>query len=307
MAWELDDYVTSLAARSAHTRRAYAHDAREFVAWAERGGCPEPEHLDRRTLRRYLAYLDTRRLGRTTIARKAAGVRAYIRWLTQRGLATTDAHRHMSTPKGTVRLPRPPRRSEAVALLDRAAEASDAAEIAQPGVADRRAAALAKRDLAVLELLYGAGLRVSECCALRPPDVDLRRAHVTVLGKGSKVRRVPLGEPALDAIAAYLHDGRPALATLGSPPDALFLNTRGRRLGPRDARRILERHPLPDGRVLHPHAFRHAFATHLLEGGADLRVVQELLGHADLSTTQVYTHVTRDRLRSVYEQAHPRA
>ena len=166
--------------------------------------------------------------------------------------------------------------------------------------------AVALRDLAVLELLYGAGLRVSECCGLDIGDVDLRQRTVTVLGKGSKIRRLPLGEPAVDAVRAWLREGRPELESR-LPGGAVFLNRRGRRLGPRDARRILERHPLPDGRTLHPHALRHAYATHLLEGGADLRTVQELLGHADLATTQIYTHVTRDRLRAVYEQTHPRA
>ena len=157
----------------------------------------------------------------------------------------------------------------------------------------------------MLELLYGAGLRVSECCGLDLGDVDLRHRTVTVLGKGSKIRRLPLGDPACDAVSDYLRDARSAL--VHDATNALFVNARGHRLTPRDARRILDRFPLPDGRTLHPHALRHAFATHLLEGGADLRAVQELLGHADVGTTQVYTHVTRDRLRSVYQQTHPRA
>jgi integrase/recombinase XerC len=161
------------------------------------------------------------------------------------------------------------------------------------------------RDLAVLELLYGSGLRVSECCGLDVGDVDLRRRSVTVLGKGSKVRRLPLGDPARAAVSDYLRRGRAALVS--EPTEALFVNTRGRRLTPRDARRIVARFPLPDGRTVHPHALRHAFATHLLDGGADLRAVQELLGHADVGTTQIYTHVTRDRLRNVYLQTHPRA
>ena len=130
---------------------------------------------------------------------------------------------------------------------------------------------------------------------------------ITVLGKGAKVRRLPLGEPAVDAVSAWLEDGRSALVGPETPRDAIFLNRRGRRLSPRDARRILDRHPMPDGRTLHPHALRHAYATHLLEGGADLRTVQELLGHADLATTQIYTHLTRERLRAVYEATHPRA
>jgi len=154
-------------------------------------------------------------------------------------------------------------------------------------------------------LLYGAGLRVSECCGLDVGSVDLRRNTVTVLGKGSKVRRLPLGRPACHAVETYLADARPALVREDTP--ALFVNARGHRMTPRDARRVLARHPLDDGRTLHPHALRHAYATHLLEGGADLRAVQELLGHADVGTTQVYTHVTRDRLWSVYERTHPRA
>src|SRR5262249_52025499 len=159
------------------------------------------------------------------------------------------------------------------------------------------------RDVALLELLYGAGLRVSELCGLDVDAVDLRKATVTVLGKGSKVRRLPLGDPAREAVSAYLRNARPALLTERTA--ALFVNARGRRMTPRDVRRVLVRHPLSDGRTLHPHSLRHAYATHLLEGGADLRVVQELLGHADVGTTQVYTHVTRDRLRSVYERTHP--
>jgi integrase/recombinase XerC len=170
-----------------------------------------------------------------------------------------------------------------------------------------REIARALRDHALLELLYGAGLRISEACALRLDDVDLRAATVTVTGKGEKVRRVPIGAPAAEALDRYLSDGRSALAGDASPAGIVFLNLVGRPLSPRDARRVLARFTLPDGRSLHPHAFRHAFATHMLEGGADLRVVQELLGHADLATTQVYTHVTRDRLRQVYAQAHPRA
>jgi integrase/recombinase XerC len=168
-------------------------------------------------------------------------------------------------------------------------------------------AAVARRDLALLEVLYGTGLRVSECAGLDRDDVDLDRRMVTVLGKGAKVRRVPLGDPARDALAEWIRRGRPVLAGPDSPPAAVFLNRRGGRIGPRDVRRVLSAHPLPDGRTLHPHALRHAYATHLLEGGADLRTVQELLGHADLATTQIYTHLTRERLRAVYESTHPRA
>jgi integrase/recombinase XerC len=298
MSWSVEPFTQSLTRASPHTRRAYEHDVREFVTWAERGGCVAPERLDHRVLRRYLAYLTTRGLARATIARKAASVRAYARFLRRHGVIATDPGRFLRAPKGGRRLPRMPRRDEACDLLDGIGKRGEDTDVAVDPVSTR--------DLAVLELLYGAGLRVSECCGLREADVDLRRRTVTVVGKGSKVRRLPLGEPALAAVRDYLGAGRPALVRAESP-DRLFLNRLGRVLTPRDARRILERNPLPDGRYLHPHALRHAYATHLLEGGADLRAVQELLGHADLSTTQVYTHVTRDRLRSVYERTHPRA
>jgi integrase/recombinase XerC len=288
MSWTVEPFMQSLTRSSPHTRRAYEHDVREFVTWAERGGCPSPDGLDHRVLRRYLAYLTTRGLARATIARKAAAVRAYARFLRRHGVIATDPGRFLRAPKGGSRLPRVPRIDEASDLLDHVTDTS------------------ATLDAAVLELLYGAGLRVSECCGLREADVDLKHRTVTVLGKGTKVRRLPLGDPALAAVREYLRSGRPALVRPESP-DRLFLNRLGRALTPRDARRVLERNPLPDGRVLHPHSLRHAYATHLLEGGADLRAVQELLGHADLSTTQVYTHITRDRLRSVYERTHPRA
>ncbi len=308
--WRSDDFAASLVALSPHTREAYEHDVVEFVTWAERGGCAGPGALDHRCLRRYLAYLDTRGFARSSIARKAAALRAYLRYLKRHGVVDHDVGRSLRAPKGANRLPRVIRSDEANDLLD-AAQGSrdrrDAATAAPGGVDDPVATAVVLRDLAVLEVLYGAGLRVAECCGLRVADCDLARGLVTVLGKGSKVRRVPVGAPALEAVADWLARGRPTLVTADSPPDAVFLNRRGRSLTPRDARRVLERHPLPDGRALHPHALRHAYATHLLEGGADLRAVQELLGHADLATTQIYTHVTHDRLRAVYEATHPRA
>jgi integrase/recombinase XerC len=299
--WRADEFAASLAGRSAHTRAAYEHDVVEFVAWADRGGCPSPPALDHRTLRRYLAYLDTRGFARASISRKAAALRSYLRFLKRHGVIEQDPGRSLRAPKGAGRLPRVIRSEEAVDLLDAASAAVG------EGDDDPVVVAVVLRDLAVLEVLYGAGLRVAECCGLRVADCDLDRGLVTVVGKGAKIRRVPIGAPAVDALVAWLARGRPALVRPTSPADAVFLNRRGQQLSPRDARRILERHPLPDGRALHPHALRHAYATHLLEGGADLRAVQELLGHADLATTQIYTHVTRDRLRAVYEATHPRA
>ena len=282
--WDVDAFVASLTGSSPHTRKAYESDLRQFVAWAERGGAPDPQSVDHLALRRYLAYLTTRGMARPTIARKAAALRAFFGWLRKRGVVTADPTRNLRTPRGDRRLPRVPKAAEVATLL---------AETAPPGGADGGGveAAVALRDAAVLEVLYGAGVRISELCGLGPSDVDLRGGMVTVLGKRSKIRRVPLGEVAIAA----------------SPPDALFLNRRGRRLTPRDARRILERRLLSDGRAISPHTLRHAYATHLLEGGADLRAVQELLGHADVATTQLYTHLTKDRLRAVYDATHPRA
>jgi integrase/recombinase XerC len=288
-------FEASLTARSDHTRRAYGHDAREFVAWCERGGCPDAADLDHRVVRRYLGYLQTRGFARSSIARKAASVRAYTRYLHRTGVLSRDVAAALESPKGRQRLPRLPKERETIAMLDAAA--------AQTRSDDPRAL----RDHALLELLYGAGLRVSECCALEVGDVDRKNSTVTVLGKGAKVRRLPLGEPARVAVERYLTAARPALVAGAAATNALLINGRGRRLTPRDARRVLDRHPLPDGRRLHPHALRHAYATHLLDGGADLRSVQELLGHADVGTTQIYTHVTRDRLRSVFIRTHPRA
>lgn len=296
---DADGFVLALTSLSENTRRAYAHDAREFVQWCERGGCPDPSELDHRALRRYLAYLQTRGFSRSSTARKAASVRAYLRHLRRRGVLARDVASAVQAPKGARRLPRMPRKKEAAALLDDLVD--------EAGADDPRAL----RDLAIVELLYGAGLRVSECCGLDVGDVDLRKHTVTALGKGAKVRRLPLGDPACSAVAAYLRAGRtPGIGGLQPSVEAgnaLFVNARGRRMTPRDVRRVLDRHPLADGRSLHPHALRHAYATHLLEGGADLRAVQELLGHADVGTTQIYTHVTRERMRAVYERTHPRA
>jgi integrase/recombinase XerC len=305
VSWGVDDFLASLSAYSPHTRRAYEHDVREFVAWAERGGCPDPADADRRVLRRYLAYLSTRGFARRSIARKIAAVRAYLRHLHRAGALAVDPGRALRTPKGEARLPRVPASEQTAALLDAAAAR---VEPRLPGEGDDPVAgALARRDLAILEVLYGAGLRVSECCGLRVPDCDLDRGLLTVLGKGSKIRRVPVGVPARDAIADWLARGRPVIARVESPPDVVFLTRRGRRCSPREVHRVVAAHPLDDGRRMHPHVLRHAYATHLLEGGADLRAVQELLGHADLATTQIYTHLTRDRLQAVYDATHPRA
>jgi integrase/recombinase XerC len=266
-----------------------------FIEWAARGGTAAPAAVDRMLLRRYLAFLATRRYARASVARKAAALRAYFSWCRRRGLVEADPARGLSAPKATGRLPRVLSHGELDRLLDGGQKTTDD---------DPRSVALELRDRAVLELLYAAGLRVAELCGLDRGGVDLQGPTVTVIGKGDKERQVPVHDRAARALAEWLREGWPQLARPESPRAAVFLNSVGHRLGPRDVRRIIDRRsPVPT----HPHALRHSFATHLLDGGADLRVVQELLGHSSLQTTQVYTHVSKERLVSVYRGTHPRA
>jgi len=291
--WWLDDFEQSLTDLAASSVVAYRRDIAAFVTWATRADLPGPEAVTRLVLRRYLGYLATRRYARTTVARKGAALRRYFTWLRRTGHIPTDPSIRLSLPAGPSRLPRVLGAADLDVLLDHplAKVRDDPLEVRL-------------RDTAVLELLYGSGLRVAELCGLGAGDVDLGRRLVTVWGKGSKQRQVPLGQPAADAVEEWLHRGRERMATADTPAGALFLNRRGGRLGPRDVRRLLDRRA---GSPTHPHALRHSFATHLLDGGADLRVVQELLGHASLQTTQVYTHVSKEHLRAIYETTHPRA
>jgi integrase/recombinase XerC len=299
--WALEDFSSSLAGRAAATRRAYLADVSGFVDWAERAEVSGPKDVDRLFLRRYLAYLSTRRYARSSIARKAAALRCYFSWLSGAGAVKVDPARRLSAHSGNSKLPRVLDRGEVADLLD----SSPAKRTVASGTGPKDlAGAIALRDLAVLELLYACGLRVSELCGLDVGDLDLESLTVTVVGKGNKQRRVPMHERCADTLAAWLNGPKNALASEDTPPAAVFLNRRGGRLGTRDVRRIVDRcSPSP----AHPHALRHSFATHLLDGGADLRVVQELLGHASLSTTQVYTHVSKERLLAVHGATHPRA
>jgi integrase/recombinase XerC len=291
--WGEDRFAASLTSVSPRTVEAYRRDLAGFVTWAGRLGVDGPTEVDRTTLRRYVAYLTTRRYARRSIARKASALRRYFGWAARTGLVPTDPAAGLSVPTGDGRLPRVLRQDELTVLLD-----DPPSRIADD------APAIRSRDDAVLELLYGSGLRVSELCELTIDDLDLDRGRATVWGKGSKQRMVPLSPPSVRALGEWLRRWRHELVAAGSPADAVFLNLRGNRLGPRDVRRLLDRRaPAPT----HPHALRHTYATHLLDGGADLRAVQELLGHADLSTTQRYTHVSRERLRAVYDASHPRA
>ncbi len=293
MSWRHDDFVASLTDTAPATIQAYTRDVASFVGWAERGGITDPAAVTRLVLRRYLAYLTTRRYARATVARKASALRRYFAWLCRMGVIDKDPSIRLAAPSRSSRLPQVLGRAELEVLLDD-----------PPARVDHDLEAIRLRDDAVLELLYGSGLRVAELCGLRTGDVDLVRRTATVWGKGSRQRQVPVSKPAAEAVRAWTSRGRAALVGPDTPADALFLNRRGRALGPRDVRRLLDHRSLSP---THPHALRHTFATHLLDGGADLRVVQELLGHSSLQTTQIYTHVSNERLRAAYRHAHPRA
>lgn len=264
------------ASLSEATRRAYAADLRTFARWLEDRELGLDD-VDARVLAEWVGDLGRgqRRLAPATIARRLASVRSCLRY-TLGPARVPDA---ALAPRRPRRLPEAPKAAEVEALLGQV-------EASSP---------LALRNRALLELLYSAGLRSAEAVGLDLGDVDFDREAVHVRGKGGKERVLPLGEEAAYQLARYLRDGRPALAR--GAVDALFLSARGRRLDTSAVRRILR----------HPHRLRHAFATHLLEGGADLRVIQELLGHASLSTTQVYSHVDAHRLRRVYDRSHPRS
>jgi integrase/recombinase XerC len=301
--WELTAFHRSLGGLSSATVRAYTSDLDAFTSWAERGGAHGPADVDRIVLRRYLAYLATRRYAKATIARKAAAVRTYFSWCHRRGLIAGDPSARLSAPRPASRLPRVLGRTELQGLLEPDGTAPDGTA-PEPLTPTPVSLAMRLRDDAVLELLYGSGLRVAELCGLDLGRLDVGRRLVVVIGKGNKERQVLMHARCAEAVSQWADEGLSVLAKPSSPPEALFLNQRGNRLGPRDVRRILDRRsPVPT----HPHALRHTFATHLLDGGADLRVVQELLGHASLQTTQVYTHVSKERLLTVYEGTHPRA
>jgi integrase/recombinase XerC len=293
MAWDLDSFAGSLTGVAPATVAAYRSDVDGFVTWAGRSGTAGPADVDRLLLRRYLASLATLGRAKRSIARKASALRRYFSWCQRTGRAPTNPAERLTALPGPSRLPRVLSAGDALALMDDV-----------PVRAGDDPPAIRLRDDAVLELLYGSGLRVGELCGLDIDAVDVEGGVVTVWGKGGKQRQVPISPPAAAAVRRWLEEGRRELARPSSPVAALLLNRAGSRLSARDARRIVDhRSPAP----LHPHALRHSFATHLLDNGADLRVVQELLGHASLQTTQVYTHVSKERLLLTHERTHPRA
>ncbi|WP_205474329.1 tyrosine recombinase XerC [Nocardioides sp. SYSU D00038] len=299
MARVLGDYERHLASErdlTAHTVRAYLGDVAGMLDHAARLGHTGVDTLDLRSLRSWLAKQQSLGRSRTTLARRATAARVFTAWLARSGRMPHDVGASLGSPRAHRTLP-PVLRADEAADLIRAATA-----LADDG------SPVGLRDVAMLELLYATGIRVGELVGLDVDDVDRGRNVVRVLGKGRKERTVPFGAPAAAALDAWLETGRPRLRTEGAGA-ALFLGARGRRIDPRAVRELVHRRiaEVPGAPDIGPHGLRHTAATHLLEGGADLRSVQELLGHASLATTQLYTHVTTDRLRRAYQQAHPRA
>lgn len=278
--------------RSPHTVRAYVSDVSGLIDDAQARGAVTPADLDLVLLRAWLASLHAAGQARATIARRAASARAFTAWCRRRGLIETDPGARLASPQVNKRLPTVLDADQARAVMEHAAVAADDGD--PVGI----------RDRCIVELLYATGIRVAELCSIDVDDLDMDARTVRVVGKGDKERVVPFGVPARDALRDWLAV-RHRLATSGPP---LFVGRRGGRIDPRTVRSSVERLTGQAGVPrLAPHGLRHTAATHVLEGGADLRAVQELLGHANLATTQRYTHVSVERLRSTFTQAHPRA
>ncbi len=297
-----DRYLDVELGRSAATRRAYRTDLDGLAAHAGRMRRERLDTLDLGVLRSWLAAQRSRGASPATLGRRASAARSFTAWAARRGLLATDVGARLETPRRPHTLPRVLQPQQAAAVLAPAAPSSP------PDSGDPAETAMRLRDRLVVEVLYSSALRVSELCGLDLTDVDDSRRLLRVVGKGDRERRVPYGVPAAAALEAWLTRGRPEFADAGSGA-ALLLGRRGRRLDPRAARRAVHAAmaAVPGTPDLAPHGLRHSAATHMLEGGADLRSIQELLGHATLATTQLYTHVTAERLRVSYERAHPRA
>jgi integrase/recombinase XerC len=288
------EYLAAERNRSVHTVRAYVGDVTSLLDHAVRMGIPEPAGLTTAVLRSWLARLRSSGGARATLARRAAAARTFTAWGRREGWLDRDAGASLASPKPQRPLPGVLRADQAVALATAPAR-------------QRQPDALDLRDALILEMLYGSGLRVSELCGLDVDDVDHARRVVRVRGKGDRERTVPYGLPVVGRLDEWLTYGRPRLVTVESGA-SLLLGARGGRLNPTTARQVVADWASAAGLAhVSPHTLRHSAATHMLEGGADLRSVQELLGHASLASTQIYTHVSRERVRRVYEQAHPRA
>ncbi|ASY25281.1 integrase/recombinase XerC [Candidatus Planktophila lacus] len=290
-------YLESERNLSAHTIRAYLGDLDSFFEHLEKLDITDFSKLELSHIRSWLANQQVKGGARTTLSRRAVSIRLFTKWATKKGYLAKDVGATLATPKGARTLP------EVLNIAD--------AGLAMDALATRVAdedGPLSKRDCAMVEVLYASGARVSELCGLDLQDIDYERNTIRVIGKGNKERTIPLGNPAMRALVAWLKEGRPSLA--GDKSDrAVFLGARGKRIDQRTVRTVVYQalQALEGAVKLGPHALRHSAATHLLEGGADLRTVQEILGHASLATTQIYTHVSTERLQKAFKQAHPRA
>jgi integrase/recombinase XerC len=282
---------------SVHTVRAYMGDLDSFFEHLERIDLSDFASLELSHIRSWLANQQVKGGARTTLSRRATSIRLFTKWATKKGYLVKDIGATLATPKGSRTLP------DVLTVAD-ASLAMDAMA-ARVGEED---GPISKRDAAMLEILYASGARVSELCGLDLEDIDYARQTIRVLGKGNKERTIPIGNPAMRALELWLKDGREMLA--GTKADrAVFLGARGKRIDQRTVRTMVYHAlaALEGVEQMGPHALRHSAATHLLEGGADLRTVQEILGHASLATTQIYTHVSTERLQKAFKQAHPRA
>ncbi|RLP85247.1 MULTISPECIES: tyrosine recombinase XerC [unclassified Micromonospora] len=302
----VDDFAEHLSRvrnRSAHTVRAYVTDLVSLLDHAVRMGCVDLAELDLSVLRSWLARQRTTGAARTSLARRAASARAFSAWAHRAGLLAADVGAALASPRAHRELPTVLRADQAAALVDAPTRLPPTSTPTESTTAE----AVPLRDRVLLELLYATGVRISEACGLDVGDVDHGRRVIRVFGKGGRERSVPYGVPAQRALDDWLRRGRPALVGARSG-DALLLGARGGRLNPTTARQIIGGYAEATGLPrTSPHGLRHSAATHLLEGGADLRAVQELLGHSSLASTQIYTHVSVERLRAAYRQAHPRA
>jgi site-specific recombinase XerD len=294
-AWKIDEFIGSMTAASINTTSAYASDVKQFEEWISRLKIDTPQLVTRDLVRQYISFLTTSQKAKRSVTRKLAAIRRYFAWHIRNGTLKTDPTTGVRTPSGTGRLPKVLTKDQLNALLS----------CSNPDVPEWKSS----RDTALIELLYGSGLRVSEVCSIDIDSINDRNNTVIVMGKGSKQRQIPVSDPSVLAVKHWLKFRNEVVSNVvvtseNRDSTALFLNARGLRLAPRDVRRIIDERALTP---THPHALRHTYATHLLDNGADLRAVQELLGHSDVATTQRYTQVSKERLKSAYGASHPRA
>ncbi len=289
-AWKIEEFIGSMTAASINTTSAYASDVKQFEEWISRLKIDTPQLVTRDLVRQYISFLTTSQKAKRSVTRKLAAIRRYFAWHIRNGTLKTDPTTGVRTPSGTGRLPKVLTKEQLNALLT----------CNNPDVSEWKSS----RDTALIELLYGSGLRVSEVCSIDIDSINERNNTVVVMGKGSKQRQIPVSEPSVLAVKHWLKFRNEVVTSENRDSAALFLNARGQRLAPRDVRRIIDDRALTP---THPHALRHTYATHLLDNGADLRAVQELLGHSDVATTQRYTQVSKERLKFAYGASHPRA